>query len=192
MPDYSKGKIYTIRCRTDNTLIYVGSTIEPIYKRLYKHKNKSKTELNRLIYKTINNNWDNWYIELHSLYPCSCKEELERREGEVIREIGTLNIYIAGRTHQEYYKEYYENNKDKELQRSKIYYYENKEIKDEYWKNYRENNKDKINEKITCECGCVISKNNISRHKESKKHLDYINKVQTQNADDNICIPLLV
>jgi len=27
---------------------------------------------------------------------------LEKREGEITREIGTLNIYIAGRTHKEY------------------------------------------------------------------------------------------
>ena len=28
MPDYSKGKIYTIRNKHDENLIYVGSTIE--------------------------------------------------------------------------------------------------------------------------------------------------------------------
>ena len=38
MPDYKQGKIYTIRCKTDDTLIYVGSTIEPLCKRMSKHK----------------------------------------------------------------------------------------------------------------------------------------------------------
>ena len=37
-------------------------------------------------------------------------------------------------------------------------------------KEYREENKDKINarmkEKITCTCGCVLSKGNLSRHKK--------------------------
>ena len=46
-------------------------------------------------------------MELHELYPCNTKQELNRREGEVIREIGTLNKYIAGRTKKEYYQELY-------------------------------------------------------------------------------------
>ena len=126
MPNYQDGKIYTIRCRTDDTLIYVGSTIQPLSKRMWGHKavcNNDKYN-NRLIYKTINNNWDDWYIELHSLHPCSCKEELCKREGEIIREIGTLNVVINGRTD----KEYYEENKDKISKQSKIKYEENKEI----------------------------------------------------------------
>ena len=28
MPDYKQGKIYTVRCKTDDTLIYVGCTTE--------------------------------------------------------------------------------------------------------------------------------------------------------------------
>ena len=43
MPDYSKGKIYTIRCRTDETLIYVGSTIQPLNRRFSKHKTEYKS-----------------------------------------------------------------------------------------------------------------------------------------------------
>ena len=38
MPDYTKGKIYTIRCKTDDTLIYVGSTIQPLSVRFGGHK----------------------------------------------------------------------------------------------------------------------------------------------------------
>ena len=191
MPDYQQGKIYTIRCRTDKTLIYVGSTIQPLYKRLHKHKCASKTEKTRLIYLAINGDWSNWKIELHELYPCNSKEELERREGEVIREIGTLNKYVAGRTHQEYWKEYYENNKEEQLKRGHIYYKENKEIKDEYWRKYREENKDKLYEKIPCECGCVISKNNINRHKQGKKHLKLLKTIPNQIVVDTLCIPLI-
>ena len=53
-------------------------------------------------------------------YPCENEEQLNKREGEIIREIGTVNNYIAGRT----LKEYYEDNKEKR-------------------KGYRETNKDK-------------------------------------------------
>jgi hypothetical protein len=30
---YNYGKMYTIRCRTENNLIYVGSIIQPLHKR---------------------------------------------------------------------------------------------------------------------------------------------------------------
>ncbi len=70
MPDYSKGKIYTIRCQTDATFIYVGSTIQPLSKRWGQHKSKSLLHPDILIYESINNDWDNWYIELYELYPC--------------------------------------------------------------------------------------------------------------------------
>ena len=38
MPDYKNGKIYTIRYKNDDTLIYVGSTPQPLYKRWFEHK----------------------------------------------------------------------------------------------------------------------------------------------------------
>ena len=31
--NYKNGKIYTVRCKNDNSLIYVGSTIQPLFKR---------------------------------------------------------------------------------------------------------------------------------------------------------------
>ena len=42
MPDYTKGKIYTIRNRIDDSLIYVGATTQPLYIRFSEHKNKVK------------------------------------------------------------------------------------------------------------------------------------------------------
>ena len=185
--DYQKGKIYTIRCRTDDTMIYIGSTTQSLAKRWGGHK----TNMNTLIYRTINNDWDNWYIELYELYPCSCKIELERKEGEIIRLIGTLNYNIAGRTKSEYNNE----NIDKVRERKKIYYIENIDKLREINKKYRDENpdkekerqelyraenrdilNDKKKEKITCECGCLTSKNNLYRHLKTKKHIDLINK----------------
>lgn len=154
MPDYGKGKIYTIRCRTDDTMIYVGSTIQQLSVRWGAHKVDSRKERNKnmLIYMTINDDWDNWYIELYELYPCNCREELERKEGEIIRLIGNLNMIIAGRTNKEYYednkekkaeymKEYYENNKEKRAEYNKEYYEHNKEYAKEYSKKCREKKK---------------------------------------------------
>ena len=39
---YKNGKIYTIRNRSNEALIYVGSTIGPLYKRFALHKSVSK------------------------------------------------------------------------------------------------------------------------------------------------------
>jgi len=180
MPDYQHGKIYTIRCRTDDTLIYVGSTIQSLAKRWGGHKCKSKTEKckNMLIYKTINNNWDNWYIELHTLYPCNSKEELCKKEGEIIRKIGTLNKKIEGRTEKEYredhkeeIKKYNEDHKELLLEYQKVYrikyWKENKEkLTEKHKLNYEKNGK----EQIKCECGSVINKHSFNLHKTSQKH----------------------
>ena len=166
MPDYQNGKIYTIRCRTDETLIYVGSTIQPLSVRIGEHKRTYKNEKynDTLLYKTINNNWDEWYIELYEEYPCENKEQLCKKEGEIIREIGTLNSQIAGRKA----KEWYIDNKDKYL---KIH------------KEYREQNKDIISKKarelITCECGCMVRKNVITTHKKTQKHLKLLDAINT-------------
>ena len=66
---YLNSKIYTIRCRSDNSLIYVGSTIESLSRRLARHKNNCYNEnergYNMLLYKTIRTKeWDDFYIEL--------------------------------------------------------------------------------------------------------------------------------
>ena len=48
MPNYQNGKIYTIRCRTDDILMYVGSTTTTLSRRIAEHRsasvNKEKTE----------------------------------------------------------------------------------------------------------------------------------------------------
>lgn len=113
MPNYQDGKIYTIRCRTDNSLIYVGSTTMTLSRRISYHRLRGKKETTKF-YLNVNNNWEDWYIELHEGYPCNSKEELCKREGEVIREIGTLNSKISGRTQEEWRKEYHERPEIKE------------------------------------------------------------------------------
>lgn len=81
---------------------------------------------------------DNFYIELIEQCPCNSKEELRSVEGKHIREIGTLNKQIAGRTQKEYYednkeewtmrcRERYENNKENIFEKCQIYKQEHKE-----------------------------------------------------------------
>ena len=136
MPDYQQGKIYTIRCRTDDTLVYVGSTIQPLYKRFDSHKRNSKLENKKNIplYKKVNDDWNNWYIELYEVCPCNTREELCRKEGEIIREIGNINIRIAGRTSQEYMKEWEEKNKIRRAEYHKEYEKARKGKRADYYK----------------------------------------------------------
>ena len=140
---YKRGKIYTIRCRYDDTLIYVGSTIETLSKRFGGHKADSKRKMSMSLYTYVNKDWDNWYIELYEDYPCNNKQLLLKREGEIIREIGTINKQIAGRTKEEYRLE----NIDKDLENRKIYYQNNREKILNDKKIYVAENLDKIKER---------------------------------------------
>ena len=112
---YKRAMIYTIRNIKDDTLIYVGSTINTLIKRFDAHKRGCKAGVSGIsLYKHIeNNNWSDWYIELYEMHPCDNKMELERREGQVIREIGTINKNIAGRSLKEYYKDNIDKLKEK-------------------------------------------------------------------------------
>jgi hypothetical protein len=155
MPDYQNGKIYTIRCKSDNTLIYVGSTITTLSRRLAEHKSKSKKYNTRKIYQSINDNWDDWYIELYEVYPCENKEELNKREGEITREIGTLNYQIAGRSYEEWrddnidkikltQQEYNKNNTEKLKLTKREYYQNNFEKVKLTQQEYNKNNAEKL------------------------------------------------
>ena len=166
MPDYQKGKIYKLWSPQGNE-IYIGSTVQPLYKRLCHHK--SHTDCSS---KYLFENYDNVRIELIKEYPCNNKMELNRKEGKYIRENTCLNKYIAGRTQ----KEYTEDNKE--------YRAANKDHKKEYDKEYRETNKEKINEKrsekFDCDCGGKYTQNHKARHLKSKKHLAFMNSQQVQ------------
>lgn len=188
MPDYSKGKIYTIRCRTDDSLIYVGSTVEErLSARFAGHKRNKNISLYKYIINNCNGDWDDWYIELYELCPCNSKMELEKREGEIQREISTINNRIEGRTYKEYCndnkdkirerkREYYENHIDDKKEYDKIYHQQNKEKEyQQQHKRYFENKDiflEKRKEKVICECGCEMTKQSLSSHRKTKKHID--------------------
>jgi hypothetical protein len=211
MPNYSLGKIYTIRCRYDDDLIYVGSTVEKLLcDRMSKHRAKSKRDecINYPLYQEVNKtNWDDWFMELYQDYPCENKAQLNKREGEVIREIGTLNKQIAGRTLKEYYqdntdkirekqkhykqinadkiklkkKQYYNDNAERIKENGKEYYHNYAEKIKEREKQYRRENAARINayqsEQITCECGAIIARSGNARHKRTNKHIENMKKM---------------
>lgn len=190
MPDYSRGKIYTIRCKHDPSLIYVGSTILSLAKRLGSHKKDSKKILkypNHQLYTKIED-WNDWYIELYENYQCNNKEELCRREGEVIRLIGTLNRCIAGRTQEESSKNWRENNKEKYhnyiTEYSKKYNEEHKEERLNYSRIYEETKRDKT--RINCDCGGFYQRKYKNVHEATKLHKNYLSGIQSSASSVSI------
>jgi len=94
-------------------------------------------------------------------------KELKRKQN---KEWNKKNRKEYNDNNKEKMKEWYEKNKEKR----KELYEKNKDKLKKIQKKCYEKNKEKINEKITCECGRTINKQNLSRHKKSKIHLTYL------------------
>ena len=93
---YKHGKIYCIRNTVDDD-IYVGSTTQPLCKITAKHRNTIKSKPHCKLYlKMVDVGLNKFQIELTENCSCEHKEELRKREGFCIREMGTLNSCIAG------------------------------------------------------------------------------------------------
>ncbi len=140
--DYSKGKIYKITNDFNNE-VYVGSTCDTLIKRFSNHKIDSKKERLKDInlYKLINEiGFDRFRIELIENCPCEDRYQLRQREGYFIREIGTLNMLIAGRIRNEYVQD----NKERIREIDKKSREKRKDIISEKKHVYYEENKDKL------------------------------------------------
>ena len=110
-----------------------------------------------------------------------------------------VRTYITEEQRKEHKKEYYENNKDKISKYKKEYadrnkdklseqrkerYVQNRDMVLEYNKEQYKRNKDKISEKITCECGCIIRKDGLTRHQKTQNHLMKIGVLKYEFVDD--------
>jgi len=183
--NYQNGKIYCIRSNaTDN--IYIGSTCQQLFKRLYDHRKNYKSYLDKKYRYTSSYDivkFDDSYIELIELYPCNSKIELLKREGEIIRQTNNcVNKNIAGREG----KQYYNDNIDKLKQIKKQYNLDNKDKISEYKKQYNLDNKNKISDKnkqkIKCDiCNIEINKAHIRRHERSIKHITKMIELHAKN-----------
>jgi len=151
---------YKIVCLDNSVeLCYVGSTANFI-KRKSEHKNdcynQNRPNYNSKIYKTIRDNggWSNFkMIQLET------REQLTIRQAEQIEEeyrvelkayMNSKRCYLTEEqkreADKEYTKKYYDENRDKILEKQQKYYEENKDKILEQKQNYREANKDKIKE----------------------------------------------
>jgi hypothetical protein len=171
---YNRGKVYKI-VSPSTDLVYIGSTIQPLHKRLREHRNKY-TQFLKGKYCNVTSfeimKYGDAEIYLIELCDCNSKMELERCERSHIESIECVNKLIPGRTQKEYYndnrdkfKQYYIDNKEK----NKQYYIDNPEIKKQYYID----NKDK--NKITCNiCDKSINKYNLKKHQKTQSCKSYI------------------
>ena len=153
--DYSKACIYKICCKNVEIKdVYVGSTTN-LAQRRNAHKTKCQNERSKAytypVYQFIRDNggFDNWEVIKVQDAECNCSEDLLKIERACMERLGaTLNKQVPGQSDKEYYKA----NKTEIARKQKEY----KQVK------------------VTCECGSVVSKNNIATHRKSKKHQDFI------------------
>ncbi len=145
--------------------------------------------------------WANWEMIQIEESPCKSKQELLTREREIFNTIKpTLNMisptfnvekmkmksdeYRA--THMEEIKKWRDDHKEEQQEYAvqynathkeerKKWREDHKEKLKEYFEEYYEQNKVEIaarrKEQITCECGCVSTKHDLSRHQRTQKHL---------------------
>ena len=171
--DYSKGKIYKL-VNNINDEIYVGSCTSSLGKRKYVHKspNSNCTGVKDM-YDNIG--WDQLDIVLIENYPCENSDELRRRErywyDELKPSLNRVKPYAYVEDKRAVKLKYFYANKDKQ----KKYYEDNRQRVLDRCKEYRKKNDAKIkereHEKATCECGAVVNRKVLPRHRRTVKHI---------------------
>ncbi len=164
MSNYKQSKIYIITREKD---IYIGSTTISLHQRYLSHITQKTCSMYKYIHNNYNGDWSEWKITLYEDYPCNSKQELRKKEGEIIKiflnnnKYNVINKVIAGRTNKEWIRD-------------------NREHYDIYMNNYNINRKEAHNEKrkekIECDCGCILRKADIQRHYRSKNHIELMDK----------------
>ena len=160
--DYSKCVIYKIQHKDNNDLLYVGHTTN-----FTKRKNEHKSGVNNVkgnaynvkLYQMIRENggWDDFNMVVIKDFPCENKQQATTEEDRIMREMkATMNTNRASHSR----KEYSQDNK-------------------EYFREYYEKNKEKIltknNKVCICECGKQYTYSNRLQHEKSKFHLNFLN-----------------
>ena len=153
-------KIYKLTC-DDPELIYYGSTKKRLEQRLSHHKCALNCS-SRILF-------DNENVKIHLIEECDETKRIER-EKYYIKNFPCINKRVEGRTK----KEYHIDNQEKILERGRKWKEENREWNRQRDRETYAKNIDKIKEQreqnATCECGAVVRKWKLPRHKKTKKH----------------------
>ena len=194
--NYSIGHIYKIICCLDSDFVYIGSTFNELKQRFQGHKGLYKEWLkNKKLNLSTYPYYDKYGIEnfkiiLIKSYKVCRESQRDNAHLKVYEQLWmnktkrAVNIHKAFNPlnkldRKEYYqnnkeklKKYRENNKERKKEYDKKTYENNKEKNKKRDKKYYEKNKERKKEKITCECGSIIRKVELPRHKKSKKHFN--------------------
>jgi group I intron endonuclease len=168
MVNYQLGKIYKLT-NNINEKIYIGSTTIPyLCSRLQGHKCISKLEITSrrqsILYNAMRDiGHQNFKIELIENYSCENQKELREREQYWIDQLKPEYNQFRAILNPDYEKMRNIRDKDKRQQLQHKYYHTHKE---EILKKY--------SVKYECECGSIIRKGDIARHKKSTTHLKFI------------------
>ncbi len=155
-----RGIIYCIKQKETgyDSPIYIGST-NHFDRRKMNHKtnynNTNRKEYNYKVYQYIRENggWDNFEMLEIGVIEYETEEELRIEEQKWIDDLGAeLNGHRA----------YLSKKKHKELNNIK---------RKKYYQKYKEKIKEKSKEKIKCECGIIVNRGDISKHRKSKNHI---------------------
>jgi len=153
MVNYQNGKIYVIRSNNTNN-VYIGSTTRPLSERMGEHRTRYNCNRGKSSAEVLKHGGA--YIELIEEYPCDNREQLCKREGEVMRATENIvNKVIAGRAH----KESRDEHKVEKKRHNVKYYNENKEQILQHSAT-----------KIRCQCGLLITRGWLTGHKRTNLH----------------------
>ena len=196
MVNYEKSIIYKLCCKDPSiTDEYVGSTVN-FTRRKSQHKSNCCTENNEKynfkVYQKIREcgGWENWDMVEVERYCAEDRKDLHSRERFWLEELGaTLNNNVPDRSAKEwrqdnkekmseYFKVYRIKNLKNKIEYDHQYYGKNKEQILKYQNEYRQKNKTKIavqkaekgKVKVTCECGCSVRRDGLTRHRKNIKH----------------------
>tara|TARA_R110000787_G_C13381866_1_gene441872 strand:+ start:449 stop:940 length:492 start_codon:yes stop_codon:yes gene_type:complete len=158
MPDYKNAKIYKL-WSPEGDDIYIGSTTKYLSTRKAQHKYKYDKNTITCKSSILYEKYNDVRIELLECFPCENKDELNKKENEYIRNNNCVNKRIEGRTT----KEWYEDNKESHKLWKKNYYEENKQKQ-----------LTKVSVLYVCECGKELTIGKKARHEKTKFHLNYL------------------
>lgn len=207
MSKYDHGKIYKLT-NDMNGDTYIGSTTDPITKRLKGHIGYVRHRLTdeRKLYSVMREVGEHHFkIELIEEYPCSSRKELLLREEYYINQLKpTLNSrtkLVDTRTSQELNRDRYIGRRDQQLEYCRIRYRENaekikahvrayaeqnREVIAERSKKYREAHKDELRAKksqvVECPCGGRTTASHHGRHKKCKQHQEWLRTQEEEST----------
>ena len=201
--DYANGKIYMIES-LQGDVRYIGSTCGELQRRMCGHKGayKSWSEGKGRISSMEVLAHPDARIVLIEDFPCETWEQLVEREAHHIRNTTCVNRNIPGRTAAAYYQDnreaqiakamrHHVANRELKLEQMKQYYYANRDQQLANMKQYRIDNREAMNRKEACPiCGSIVAARNMTRHRQSEKHIAAAAIDRLRNADDEQDMPI--